>query len=165
MKSTRRTVIASAFYLLVLSVPLTAQVFWTRKAPDASPGPRIAHAMAYDSRRGVTVLFGGSTSGFSLLGDTWEWDGTTWTQRMVLGPGPRFRHAMAYDSRRGVTVLFGGVGRLFYLNDTWEWDGTTWTQRTPALSPSPRYAPMAYDTARGVTVLFGGGQQHIRALR
>ncbi len=69
MTSTRRTVVASAFYLLVVSVPLTAQVFWTRKAPALSPSLRASHAMAYDSRRGVTVLFGGY--GPQSLTDTW----------------------------------------------------------------------------------------------
>ena len=36
--------------------------------------------MTYDSTRGVTVLFGGSVDGAVYLNDTWEWDGTAWTQ-------------------------------------------------------------------------------------
>ncbi len=110
--------------------------------------------MAYDSARGVTVLYGGD------LGDTWEWNGAigSWTQRSTTGPEPRSGHAMAYDSARGVTVLFGGGPSGGYLADTWEWDGTTgiWTQRSTT-GPSPRrYHAMVYDGARGVTVLFGG---------
>ncbi len=38
--------------------------------------------MAYDSARGVTVLFGGGTD-HGLSGQTWEWDGTQWTLRHV----------------------------------------------------------------------------------
>ena len=38
--------------------------------------------MAFDSARKVTVLFGGG----SYNGDTWEWNGSAWTQRVVSGP-------------------------------------------------------------------------------
>ena len=36
--------------------------------------------MAYDSDRRVTVLFGGDSTGYSRLNDTWEFDGTTWRE-------------------------------------------------------------------------------------
>ena len=39
-----------------------------------------AHAMAYDVARGVTVLFGGYVLPPDAIGDTWEWDGTSWTR-------------------------------------------------------------------------------------
>ena len=120
------------------------------------PSPRSYHAMAFDSDRGVTVLHGGQERYVSpwepdVVGDTWEWDGTTWALRTTDGPHPRSGHAMAFDSARGVAVMFGG-----FDYDTWEWDGTTWTDRTN-VGPWPRLgAAMAYDSARGVTVLFGG---------
>ncbi len=117
--------------------------------------PRCGHAMAYDSARGVTVLFGGSPA-FDYSGETWEWNGSAWTQRLVTGPSPRLWHAMAYDAGRGVTVLFGGATNGPNSGETWEWNGSTWTQRLVS-GPSPRYQhTMAYDAARGVTVLFGG---------
>src|SRR3989304_6007427 len=75
----------------------------------SSPDARSHHAMAYDSRRGVTVLSGGV--GYyrdSAFDDTWEWDGETWALRATGGPGPRAGHALCFDSRRGVAVLFGG---------------------------------------------------------
>jgi len=74
--------------------------------------------MAYDQARGVTVLFGGYYYDSSIwcdwepcnthqyYSDTWEWDGSQWTERPVTGPPPRFGHAMAYDSTRQVIVLF-----------------------------------------------------------
>ena len=113
--------------------------------------------MAYDSQRGVTVLFGGYSFGFH--NDTWEWDGSSWTQVATTGPWARRDHAMAYDSLRGVTVLFGGQDSNFNrLGDTWEWDGTTWTQvANTTAGPSPRRGhAMAYDSQRGRIVLFGG---------
>src|ERR1041384_7179735 len=60
--------------------------------------PRGGHAMAFDSARGVTVLFGGFTGGES--GETWEWDGATWMERTTGGPSPRSGHAMVYDTAR-----------------------------------------------------------------
>jgi predicted lipoprotein with Yx(FWY)xxD motif len=116
--------------------------------------------MAYDTQRGVTVMFGGfDYVSSTTLGDTWEWNGSTWTRVATTGPPPRAWCRMAYDSRRGVMVLFGGrhpVGNVNY-GDTWEWDGSTWTQVFPATSPSCRYyQEMAYDSRRNVTVLFGG---------
>jgi hypothetical protein len=116
--------------------------------------------MAYDSARGVTVLFGGQLADGTSAGDTWEWDGTgggAWTQRAVTGPSGRVFTAMAYDPVRNRTVLFGGTnfyGALF--GDTWEWDGATWTQRVVSGPAARSQLAMTYDAMRGVTVLFGG---------
>lgn len=108
-------------------------VNWTRRSPATSPPARNSHTMAYDSARGVTVLFGGNVGGQSSLGDTWEWDGTNWAQRSpAISPPARWSHTMVYDSVRDVTVLFGGIsfdGGPHYFGDTWEWNGTNWTQR------------------------------------
>ena len=129
---------------------------WTQRFPENFPEPRHAHAMAYDSARGVTVLFGGLSWGW--VDDTWEWDGTNWTQIFPTNnPSRRLGHAMAYDSEREVTVLFGGYGEGQTYNDTWEWDGTNWNQRSPSHSPPARLRhAMAYDADNKVTILFGG---------
>ncbi|TET37812.1 MAG: hypothetical protein E3J72_05400 [Planctomycetota bacterium] len=88
--------------------------------------------MAYDSNRGVTVLFGGEWDQATIVyGDTWEYDGSIWQQISMKGgvegtdfPLARRGHAMVFDSNRGVMVLFGG--NQFYgvsqwcLNDIWE---------------------------------------------
>ncbi|MGE3106873.1 MAG: GC-type dockerin domain-anchored protein [Phycisphaerales bacterium] len=127
----------------------TAWFFYGPSGPQFRSGARLA----YDSARGVTVFFGGYNNSFN--NDTWEWNGTTWTQRVVSGPAPRTSYAMAYDSARGVSVLYGGTGPTNY-GDTWEWNGTTWTQR-PVSGPGNRYqSALAYDSARGVSVFFGG---------
>ncbi len=46
---------------------------WAQKFSDVSPSPRDHHALAYDSARGVTVLFGGRDD-FGRSGETWEYD-------------------------------------------------------------------------------------------
>jgi hypothetical protein len=137
---------------------------WVERSPSNDPPARRKdHAMAYDSARGVVVLFGGYYTDYQweyYWEDTWEWDGTSWVQPGPVGhPLPRTYHAMAYDSTQGVVVLFGGKDREDNaLDDTWEWDGTSWVQRSPASHPPARfYHAMAYDSTRGVVVLFGGG--------
>ena len=61
-------------------------------------------------------------NGFGEKDDTWEWDGTTWTQR-ATGPTALWHHAMAFDSSRsdggghkicsGVRhARFAAIGRL-----------------------------------------------------
>ncbi|MCC7290698.1 MAG: hypothetical protein IT449_01400 [Phycisphaerales bacterium] len=132
---------------------------WQLQDDGSSPSPRSNHAMAFDSGRGVIVLFGGGDEN-GLFGDTWEWNGTTttWELRATTGPSPRFMHALAYDSDRSRTVLFGGSDSQGLNRETWEWNGTTTTWELRATTgPSPRYDhAMAYDSTRGVTVLFGG---------
>ena len=46
---------------------------WTLRQ-DIGPGPRAQHAMAFESKRGRLVLFGGqTTTNLAItLGDTWE---------------------------------------------------------------------------------------------
>lgn len=134
---------------------------WTEAPPPqppqvASPPVRNSSAMAFDSGRARVVLFGGVNNGV-YAGDTWEWDGIGWTQRVVAGPSGRSEVGLAYDTLRGVTALFGGSAEEGgVLGETWEWSGTAWIQRAIA-GPSARTAhAMAYDRTRHVTVLFGG---------
>ena len=139
---------------------------WRKRAPTMTPGDtRQAHAIAFDRRRSRVVLFGGwtdLTAGFFReiirLGDTWEWDGVTWTQRTPpTSPTPRVSHAMAYDRARGKVVLFGGDDGLIDLDDTWEWDGSTWTLRSPPRRPPQRRsAALAYASDQRKVILSGG---------
>jgi sugar lactone lactonase YvrE len=118
--------------------------------------------MAYDPSSGLVVLFGGQGNGLNFLGDTWTWNGTTWTQLSpATSPQARGYAVMAYDAAFSQVLLFGGEGNgtgFPFLNDTWTWNGTTWTQLAPVTSPEARFsATMAYDPSSGQVVLFGGG--------
>jgi hypothetical protein len=132
---------------------------WMR-SPGGGPPARVSTAMVYDSARARVILFGGGDPDYygARWADTWEWDGTVWTQRLGRGPSARASHSMAYDSVRHRVVLFGGVAANGQrLADTWEWDGVAWAQRLPAAGPPARHgAFMAFDSARARTVLFGG---------
>jgi Bacterial Ig-like domain (group 1) len=46
---------------------------WTKQTTPVSPPPLRNHAMAFDSKRGVTVLFGGETDGQTYVNETWEY--------------------------------------------------------------------------------------------
>lgn len=144
-----------AICLLVTCFAPAALAQCTASWSPATPAPRYGHAMAYDSLRATTVIFGG-TNGISPIGETWEWNGTSRQLKSTSGPTARESTAMAYDATRGVTVLFGGYANGASLNDTWEWNGSTWTQRAIA-GPTQRYGhAMAYDSVRQRIVLFGG---------
>jgi hypothetical protein len=130
-----------------------------RQVATSGPSPRFASGMVYDAQRERVILFGGSRGGGAggELGDTWEWNGTQWTQVATTGPSARITPSMVYDRARGRIVLFGGLAAAnTRLNDTWEWNGTSW-ERVLAAGPATRgLSGMAYDEKRGVTVLFGG---------
>src|SRR5713101_3429350 len=150
---------------------------WTQTSPSTSPSPRQFPAMAYDSDRHLVVLFGGSHHSISgcdgssteFCDGTWEYDGSTWTRRVVAGPSARDGAMMVYDSRRKKMVLFGGESPQIGCDDssanlcggTWEYDGTLWTRnlqpQQQAVHPLPRVgAAMAFDSNRDKVVLFGG---------
>ncbi len=139
---------------------------WNRQVVTVSPPARFGHAMVYDAGHDRILLFGGwSTVDGNRLGDTWEWDGRTWTERIPpTSPTARGNHALAYDAGRGRVVLFGGNPDDFPRSDTWEWDGNTWRQMFPPTWPSPReFHTMTYDASRQRVVLAGGeNQEHQR---
>src|SRR5687768_9433755 len=107
---------------LVVVPSLLAQAQWTQVATSGPPA-RNSTALVHDSARGVAVLYGGFGGG--VQSDTWEWNGTAWTQRLASSPpGILNGHAMAYDANRRVTVLFGGArASSLGVGETWEWDG------------------------------------------
>jgi hypothetical protein len=133
-------------------------------AATGGPSLRTGYSLAFDDDRGVVVLYGGYDSilgnigdpGYDL-GDTWEWDGLQWEDRLVSGPGSRGLQAMVYDAGSGMITMFGGSQHTLpiVLGDTWGWDGVVWTQLASD-GPEARVTTMAYDPLRGVIVLVGG---------
>ncbi len=139
-------------------------VDWQQVVTANAPSPRAFYSMAYDSRRGVTVLYGtqsGSTIGTSGGDQTWEYDGTNWTQAITATTPPGLEApAMAYDAARGVTVMFGGWNGTPPGTDyrtTYEYDGVDWRLVPTANAPLTGYrAGCVYDEARGRVVVYGG---------
>ncbi len=153
-----------------------AQADWTQRFPSVSPPARSSAGMAQLGNN--VVLFGGlvsSSSGNSVLGDTWVWDGSNWSQITSFGlfgtgshPSARSNAVMAYHPNANVVVLFGGIdanGTL--LNDTWLFTLTTnallkrtyyqWTQVTSGTVPPAREdATMQFDPSSNRLVLATG---------
>jgi hypothetical protein len=114
--------------------------------------------MANDAAARQVVLFGGSNDpngGTCTLGDTWTWDGTSWTeQHPSSSPAPRCTKGMAYDAARAVVVLFGGTDGYTNYADTWTWNGTDWTEQHPVTSPPAACCPgLSFDAATQRIVL------------
>lgn len=126
-------------------------IWHERIFPD---GPQIDRnfSVAYDSSRGVTVLFGANYGGNPPLPQTWEYDGTTW-QRMSPPRSPSARQdaSMTYDSEGQRIVLFGGreiyPGGQVYQRDTWSYDGMTWSRIHTAHAPIST-GPMVFQPDR-----------------
>jgi uncharacterized protein (TIGR03437 family) len=83
---------------------------WTNKNPQTSPSQRFGTQMAYDSAHSATVLFGGIDAyDFAPVGDTWQWDGSNWTQQFPqTTPTPTGEGAIVYDPTHDQSILFGG---------------------------------------------------------
>lgn len=128
---------------------------WTLRA-STGPTARFFAGLAYDSVRGKTVLFGGQ--GFSSVSNqTWEWDGTAWTQMFpAVSPPAMPGRLMAYDPSRQRTVLVSGIQSGAGSGVTWEYNGVTWASQ-PDITPvvSIYSCTLAYDATRSVMVLTG----------
>ena len=138
---------------------------WQQLKPRTSPAARFLHDMASDPLRGRIVLFGGSLAysgafgrGFSPQRDTWEWNGSDWTQKKSKTvPVQRAWHTMALDKKRGRVVMFGGNQSTFVPapNLTWEWDGKDWKSHSgnPGFGRPGQGATMAADPKTGELML------------
>lgn len=133
---------------------------WEEATPSGAPAGFGASlpVLAYDSRRGRVVRFGGRNGNTTFSNETYEWDGAgrTWTAyNGTTKPPAREGGALTYDPVRGVVVLFGGAVGMESRADTWEYDGATWTDRTNAIHPPAQKDPaMAFDphTQRSILV-------------
>lgn len=151
---------------------------WTRLPTSVAPSPRFDAAIAFAPVYGSLILFGGCGPGGACpLGDTWQFNGSGWTNLSITGPAARYGAAMGLikTSLGSVEdVLFGGCGtsRLGCvsgatseaLQDTWALSPSfVWTQLISAsncltvVCPSPRYlADYASVAAQGALELYGG---------
>ena len=145
--------------LSALGAEPVTRAYWQRVAAELVP--RNSHAVAYDPVHHHGVLFGGCTASQcqQLSGQTWLWNGRSWSLREGLpSPPARSLAAMAFHAARQRVVLFGGTTGDSTLDDTWLWDDSSWQLLAPdAARPSARSGhAMAYDGASGKVILFGG---------
>jgi hypothetical protein len=113
---------------------------------------RAGAAIAFDPNRNRIVAYG-SNAGAS---DTWESNGTTWTQVLATGPPAVRNTSLAYHGNRKEMILWGSDGSSGGL---WSWSGAAWTAMTlSGGAPTPRpNAAFTYDDTRGKLLMVGGG--------
>jgi hypothetical protein len=136
---------------------------WTKFSGNvpAALKARVGAGAAFDVARGAMVMFGGSdTSG--VLNDTWQFDGTTWSQIVVnASPSARVFTGMAYDAApgRARVELVGGYDTHNVLSDRWTLSNGAagWVAETNTGTPGPRAGHLlAYDGTLQRLVLYGG---------
>lgn len=130
---------------------------WNPIPIPAQLAGRRSPALAYDSRRGVVVAFGGTGAG----DETWEYDGLQW-RRIDVSPRPpwQFGDSMTFDERRGVCVMVGAL-RAGSGGEVWDWDGRHWTTgRLPQVAFQQYFVHVAYDPLRGCLLHSAEGSIH-----
>ncbi len=116
---------------------------------EPGPGLRRHIKLAYDPVRDRLVMYGGfiDNATYSLMADTWEWDGSRWERVATDGPGPRASYSLVYDPARQRVVMFGGLSKDSTYGDTWSWDGRRWAKLADT-GPSRRFeAGLSFDAA------------------
>lgn len=137
---------------------------WTQLAPAVSAPAKVGIELVYDVARGVTVMYGGLNTSFfggPSVDQTWEWNGSTWTQAFpTTTPGGLGNYGACYDVVRSRVVLYGGSADSFFPiaeSGTWEFNGTNWSLVATATSPGPLERPaMCFHAGINRTVMFGG---------
>ncbi|MFX1416461.1 MAG: kelch repeat-containing protein, partial [Promethearchaeota archaeon] len=127
-----------------------------------NPGVHYSHAMAYDPRENVVVLFGGFNEEGQETSETWIFDFVTedWTEvTSTTAPVARYGHAMVYDElSQGVILCCGNTATQGHQDDTWLFDANqTWTELSTVGEPARlKWTAYTYDSTIGRVVLFGG---------
>lgn len=153
--------------------PLTPSALaydWTNRSPASGPSPRSYAPMAFDSRSGQVILFGGwgGAYGDTPLNDTWSYDPAVnvWTNRSPMTHPELFGNglgtaAMVYNSRWDRVIFVGACSSrpCFNPNGTWTYDPTanTWAAMHPSSAPNVSHDfGLTYDARADRVLLFGG---------
>ena len=107
---------------------------WTELDTTPKPMGRYWFDLAYDSKSGELVLFGGSVGGDSQLQDTWVYNYASNSWRQIdsdTKPPVRANSYMVYDASNNSMVIFGGshFNHIVY-SDTWilDMESGTWSE-------------------------------------
>lgn len=126
---------------------------WHERKPAVSPAGRWVHGMAYDRTRRSVILTAGVTA--HARGDTWAWNGTTWTKLVGDRMGKRSSPSMSSFGRR--VLLFGGRVDGQYTADTFILRDRGWARLELQPTPPARAdGDLVYDDQEREAVLIGG---------
>jgi hypothetical protein len=141
--------------LSLLAGDAAAQLTWTAASGAAAPTPRSAARAASVPFNQLALLFGGEDAG-GVLGDTWGFNGVSWTQLASSpSPPPRSHHVMApFDYH---VILFGGRdANGTALGDAWIWVANQQVWTLLQGGPPARYGAAIASFGPERSVLFGG---------
>jgi C-type mannose receptor len=104
------------------------------------------------------VMFGGLDADGNRLEDTWEWNGTYWSQMTINGttPAARILASASYDPVAKRMLLYGGTS-ADDLSDTWEYDSGAMAYPANVFSINFGAATQRSVTVRGLAVNAVGG--------
>ncbi len=148
---------------------------------DGEPSPRAHHRLAFDTARGVFVLFGGINAGIRN-NEVWEltngngsvpYDHASWIKRCDgvpadddcgTAPTPRAEMGWAYDGISGQMVAAGGAtgpSNVDYSEELWGFNGASWrllVEPEPANWVSLDFVDgaLAFDSEMDRLIAFGG---------
>jgi hypothetical protein len=127
---------------------------WALLCDPCAPGPRFVHGLAYDPDRDRLVLIGGDDGGV-VYNDTWEWDGSTWTNITTARPGLRDLVGMTWDRSSHRLVAVGGVVGVTPTDDLLVYNGVMWAALAAANGPGhvAGYGQLLAPTDAGLIVL------------
>ena len=131
-----------------------------------APAERLGAGLAYDPADASPILFGGDS--FSILNDTWAWNGSAWNQEVALthAPSVRYFFGMTLDVADNEIVLFGGSNGSGALDDTWTLTSLAggWTEIGNCGGPGQVGCTDARPSARaGLIFVYDGADQVILA--
>lgn len=126
---------------------------WKAIEGGGSAGRIYGHAMAYDSARGETVLFGGTDIDLGTeVNFTYKYRASKWQGTFTsYSPSARSLFGFASDPDNGAIWLFGGVRGS---HDLWKYAYGQWTQTFAQDQPGTCAYPLTvWDTDRKVMVM------------
>jgi hypothetical protein len=134
---------------------------WTEVNTPNSPPARLLAGAAYDPIRDRIVLAGGtkfSADGKTLTAvhDTWEFDGTTWTQ--ISGAANAGKPILAYDAAHDQMLMLAQTDALAPQMYTYDPAAGAWNQvNNTTLPPCVNEGQMTYQSSTTQTVIYTGG--------
>lgn len=148
---------------------------WRLRSVVQAPPPRFSHAMAYDPRRGVTVVTGGASDVATLQRrvDTWEWNGSQWRQTSATGSPAEHLGSMAWDDVGQRMLLYVAADRtgcagcrtdagLYEYDDDGGWQ---FVGEAPLLAGDSNTTPILAARPSGVQVAgVAGNELQVHAL-
>ena len=149
---------------------------WHRLSTPVAPTPRGLIDYIYDPALGEIVLFGGAignlpagnTGSWAFDSDTWEFNGTAWTNATasLTGRPPAIASgALFYDPNSSSVVLYGGdlsPNGCSIVSAQWVLSNGSWTNESGRAAYGPggvgglESFASVFDPGFGGTIVFGG---------